>query len=112
MASAKSVNDQIHEDLIPHDIDLQRVSAHCRKNVEERLDQLVADLAAVAIRIDAHGASRTDARQRRLSRLEKESAQITREAYKDISKMCMSDMQRVAVVEQEKQVKALEENIP
>lgn len=112
MADAKNVNDQIHEGLIPHDIDLQRVTAGCKQNVEKRLDRLGADLADLAIRIDPHGASRTDARQRRASRLEKESREIIREAYKEIGKMCLSDMQRIAVVEQEKQIEALEENIP
>jgi hypothetical protein len=112
MAEAKSVNDQIHEDLIPHDIDLRRVDAHCRRKIEDRLDQLVADLAALAVKVDPHGASRNDARQRRLSKLEKESRALVREAYRDVNKMCMSDMQRIAVVEQEKQISSLESNIP
>jgi thymidylate kinase len=111
MAEERNVNDQIHEGLIPHDIDLQRVSAHCKQNVEKRLDRLASDLATIAIRIDAHGASRADARQRRLARLEKEVTETTREAYREISKMCLSDLQRVAVVEQEESVKQLEEAV-
>lgn len=112
MADVKSVNDQIHEDLISHDIDLQRLIADCKRRAEKRLDRLVSDLADLTRRIDPFGTQRTDARKRRVARLERETKVITDEAYRDIAKENKTDLNKVARIEMEKQIQVIGEKLP
>lgn len=108
----ESVNDLIHDDLISHDVALRRIEGDARKRVERRLDRLGRDLKALAARIDPFGTERKDARERRVAKLEKESSEIIREAYREIERNANADLKRIANIESEASVQALTKNIP
>ncbi len=112
MAEVETVNEQIHDDLISHDIHLRRIAGDCTKRAEKRLDKLARDLSDLARRIDPHIAMRTDARERRVTRLEKESRVLIREAYSDIEKENADDLKRIARIESEVTVQAVRKALP
>lgn len=112
MAEVESVNDQIHDDLISHDIKLRRVTGDEQRRIERRLDELGADLKALAIKIDPFGTDRADAQERRVSRLEKASAEIITEAYKEIDRIQRGELHQIANIETEATVQALEKALP
>lgn len=109
---AESVNDEIHDDLISHDVRLLRVTGDAKRRVERRLDRLGSDLKLLTTKIDPFGTDRSDARERRLARLETESAEIIKEAYREISKIQRGELERIATVETEAEVQALEKALP
>lgn len=109
---AESVNDKIHDDLISHDIHLRRVIGDEQKRVERRLDRLGSDLKALAARIDPFSTSREDVRERRLSRLEKESDELIKEAYREINKIQRGELQQLAAIESEASVQAIGKALP
>jgi hypothetical protein len=108
----KSVNDSIHEKLIEHAVDLRKVDGGRRRLVEKRIDTLAADLKALMIKIDPFGTERSDARERRLKKLDEESARLIAEAYGEISSGMQKDLKRVARVESEAVVKTIREELP
>ena len=108
----ESVNDKIHDDLIPHDIRLQRVAGDTRKRIERRLDKLGSDLKAITARIDPFSASSAAEGERRLSKLEDESQELITEAYKEINKWQRDQLERLAVIESETTVQVLEKELP
>ena len=112
MAEVESVNDAIHDDLISHDISLRRVSGDETRRVERRLDELGSDLKALAVKIDPFGTNRSDARERRLARLERESTELINEAYREINKVQRGELQQVAAIETEATVSAIEKALP
>lgn len=107
-----SVNDQIHDDLISHDIHLRRVIGDEQKRIEKRLDELGSDLKALAAKIDPFSATRQAEQNRRLARLEKESNELITEAYKQISNIQRGELERVAGIETEAQVQAIGKALP
>lgn len=109
---AESVNDKIHDRLIEHDVKMRRVDGGRQKRAEARLDQMADDLKAEMARIDPFGTERTDARERRLAKLDKAAAKIIAEAYADISKATQDDMARLARTESEAVVGAIAEELP
>lgn len=108
----ESVNDKIHDGLIEHDVEMQRVAGGRRKRVEARLDQMADDLKAVMAKIDPFGTERSDARERRLAKLDKAAAEIIAEAYADISKATSDDLKRLARTESEQVVKTIADSLP
>ena len=109
---AESVNDKIHDRLIEHDVKMRRVTGGRQKRVEARLDRMADDLKAAMAKIDPFGTERTDARERRLAKLDKVAGEIIAEAYADISKATQDDMARVARTESEAVVGAVAEELP
>lgn len=107
-----TVNDKIHDDLISHDIRLRRVDGDAQKRVERRLDKLGSDLKALAAKIDPFGASRADAQERRLVRLEKESTVLINEAYREINKVQREELPKIAAIESEATVQAVGNALP
>jgi phage-related tail protein len=105
----EGVNDKIHDELISHDIALRRVDGGVRKEVEARIDRLASDLKALMAKIDPFGTERADAQERRLKKLDEESAKLIAEAYGEISSGTRSDMKRVAAAESEVSVKVIED---
>jgi hypothetical protein len=108
----ESVNDKLHDDLISHDIRLQRVIGDARKRIERRLDKLGSDLKSLTIKIDPFGSDRADVRERRIARLEKESSEIIRDTYREINKWQRGELERLGTVETEAEVQALEKALP
>lgn len=108
----ESVNDQIHDELISHDVRLRRITGDCQNRAEKRLDKLSRDLRAEIARIDPFGTDRSDAQERRLSKLEKVARELTNEAYRDIARENKSDLKRVATIESEATVQAIEKSLP
>lgn len=108
----ESVNDQIHDELISHDVNLRRVDGGAVKRVEKRLDRLGSDLKGLAAKIDPFSTSRSDARERRLARLEKESTELIIEAYREINAVQRDDLQRVGAIETQAQVEAITKALP
>ena len=109
---AESVNDRIHDKLIEHDVEMRRVDGGRQKRAESRLDQMADDLKALLTKIDPFGTERSDARERRLKKLDTEAAKIISEAYADISKATAEDMKRLARTESEAVVKTIAEELP
>jgi hypothetical protein len=109
---AESVNDQIHEGLIEHDVRLRRADGRVRNRIEARIDQMGADLKALMIKIDPFGTERADARERRLKKLDEQAAKIIAEAYAEISKQSQSDLKRLARVESETVVAEIGKALP
>jgi hypothetical protein len=112
VAEVESVNDAIHDDLISHDISLRRISGDETRRIERRLDELGSDLKALTVKIDPFGTDRADARERRLARLEKESAEIINEAYREINRIQRGELQQVAAIETEATVEAVAKALP
>ena len=108
----KSVNDAIHESLIEHEVHLRRVDGDRRRKIEKRIDLLGADLKALMIKIDPFVTERTDARERRLKKLDEESAKLISEAYGEISSGMTKDLKRLARAESETVVKTIAEELP
>lgn len=108
----ESVNDQIHDDLISHDISLRRVLGAEQKRIERQLDELGADLKGLAAKIDPFSAGSAAEQERRLARLEKESTELIKETYKKISKEQRGELERVAAIETEATVQAIEKALP
>lgn len=108
MAKHASVNDKIHDDLITHDIRLQRITGDCRNRAERRLDKLQRDLRGEIARIDPFGANRKDTRQRRLNELQRSAKELTAEAYREIALVNHADLKRVAMIETQATAQALE----
>ena len=104
----ESVNDQIHDDLISHDIRLRRVLGNEQKRIERRLDELSSDLKALTAKIDPFGTSNQRQQERRLVRLEDASAAIIKEAYREISKIQRGELEQIATIETNAEVQALE----
>lgn len=109
---AEGVNDKIHDKLISHDVEMRRVDGGRRRRAEKRIDQLSADLKALMIKIDPFGTERTDARERRLEKLDKEAGKLIAEAYAELSSENRKDLKRVARVESEAIVKTIREELP
>jgi hypothetical protein len=107
-----TVNDKIHDDLISHDIRLRRVAGDTQKQIDGRLDQLGVDLKMLATKIDPFGASRSDARERRIARLEKESTELINEAYREINRAQADELRRIAGIETEATVQAIGNALP
>jgi hypothetical protein len=108
----ESVNDKIHDDLISHDIRLQRVAGDTRKRIERRLDKLGSDLKAITARIDPFSASGAAEGERRLSKLNEESTELINEAYKEINKWQRDQLERLAAIETEATVQAVRKALP
>lgn len=108
----ESVNDRIHDRLIEHDVEMRRVDGGRQKRVEARLDQMADDLKELMIKIDPFGTERSDARERRLKKLDEEAAKIIAEAYADISTASKDDMKRLARTESEAVIAAIAEELP
>ena len=107
-----SVNDAIHDDLISTDIQLRRITGDCQNRAERRLDKLERDLRAEVARIDPFGTDRSDARERRLAKLEKRVRELTNEAFRDIERENREDLRRVARIESQATVQAIGKALP
>jgi DnaJ-domain-containing protein 1 len=112
MAVSEGINDKIHDDLISHDIAIRRVTGDCQRRAEKRLDRLASDLKQLTAKIDPFGTERTDARERRMERLDAESKKLIEEAYREIGKENQSDMTRLVRVEEEATLQALGKHLP
>ena len=107
-----TTSEDVRDDLISHDVDIRRLDGDVRRQIERRIDKLNTDLRALAIQIDPHGAQRTDAKERRLVKLEKASKPIIRQAYAEIEKITDANTKRLARVESKTVVDTIEENLP
>jgi hypothetical protein len=107
-----TVNQDIRDDLISHDIDLRKVDADSRKKIEVILGNMEADLKVLTVKIDPFTPTSMGIREARFKRLENESTEIVSEAYKEIAKLMRKRGQRAVVAESQKIVDAIHNNIP
>jgi len=98
--------------MIEQAIQLARVDAGLQRKIDDRLDQLGADLKALTLNVDVAGTPRRDAQVRRMAKLDKQSRELIRVAYAEINTLTKSVLSDVAKVTSAAFVNSLEENIP
>jgi flavin-dependent dehydrogenase len=108
----ETVAQKIRDDIIAQDVRYNRVNASVRADVNARLDQLEKEIVTAMIRVDANGARRKTARQRRLKKLNDEIGIIIRTAYSEINGILRNAGRRVAKVEARKVNQIVAEQLP
>lgn len=104
--------EEIRDELIENDVRYQRAAGHVRRLVDKRLEQLGREIKETILRIDAHGAQRNDARQRRLKKLEEEIKVLVRTAYSEVNGILKSELRKTAKVETMATAKAIRRHVP
>jgi len=109
---ADSVVDQVLDDLTEHDVQKTKAESGLRRRIAARMDELERELRRLAEQIDPAGTPRTDARVRRMKKLDAASREAIRQAYADINQITRQYSIQMALAESETVVAALETNIP
>lgn len=104
--------EKIRDEIIEQDIRYQRANATVRREVDDRLDRLAADLTALLYRVDPNSAIRPAAKKRRMKRLRIESRTLIRTAYSEINGTLKAAMRRIAKVETRRINQSVRDNIP
>jgi hypothetical protein len=107
-----TVAEKIRDDIIVQDIRYQRANAGVRREVDDRLSQLAADLTALLYRINPNAAVRAAARRRRMKKLNTESRVLIRTAYSEINGILKSSARRIAKVEARRINEIVRDNLP
>lgn len=107
-----SVNEDIRDDLVSHDIDLRKLDGDTRNKVDKMLDKMEQELKMLLVKIDPFTPTLNRTRNARFTRLIRESAQIVKDTYAAISKFINERGQRLVVAESAAVTKAIHDNIP
>jgi len=87
-----SVNEQIADDLVPHDVDNRRVAGDLENRVIARLAALERELADLNLSVNPAGARQRRSKIRRLRVLNKRSRELTATAFSEINAMVRGDL--------------------
>lgn len=107
-----TVNQDIRDDLIAHDIDLRKVDGDTRNKVNKMIDVMEQKLKVKIIEIDPFTPTNVKIKEARLKRLEDETAPIITETYREITKFVNERGKRVVVTESKMVTDAIHDNIP
>ena len=107
-----SVNEDIRDDLVAHDIDLRRVDGDVRNRIDKRLEVLGRELSGIIARHDPNGAVRKRTREKRTVELQKDARQTINEAFREIHAMLRAALKGVARLESTVVVDAISESLP
>ena len=94
-----SLNEDIRDELIPHDLLVRRAIAGVDREINARLNRLAVELRALLYRLDPAGTNRPDARQRRAAKWNVRATELTRQAFVDIERLTREANKRFAYVE-------------
>lgn len=109
---AETAAEKIRDDLVEQEVLYRRVDASVRREVDARLDQMGRDLKDLMLKIDVAGTKRSDARRRRLKKLNTESRIVIRTAYSEVGGILRSAVRRIAKAETKNTAKIMRRNIP
>ncbi len=107
-----TVNQDIRDDLISHDIDLRKVDGDTRNKVNAMFDKMEVALKVEIVRIDPFTPTNTKIKDARLKRLEDEIATIIAETYREINAMMNERGKRIVVSESKQITNTIHDNIP
>ena len=107
-----TVNQDIRDDLISHDIDLRKVDGDTRNKVNKILDVMEKKLKGLIVEIDPFTPENTKVKDARLKRLDDAAAPIIAETYREINKFINERGKRVVVTESKQVTDAIHDNIP
>lgn len=94
-----SVNEDIRDDLVEHDIDLHRLSGDVRVRAERRYDELSRELRGLVAKHDVHGAVRKSTREKRLQEFQADARTAINAAATDIHAILRRALRGVARME-------------
>lgn len=106
-----SVNESIRDDLVEHDIDLQRLSGDVRNKAGRRWEQLDRELRSLVAKHDVQGAVRTRTRQKRLMEFQADARTAINTATQDVHKILRSALRGVARLESTAVVDSIMESL-
>jgi len=107
-----TVNQDIRDDLVAHDIDIRKLTGSIQRQVDGRLDRMARDIKRAMSDHDPFGATRKDARTNRAKALDEETKEIVATAYREIDSLVRDDLQRAARVESVAVNEVIQENLP
>ena len=107
-----TVNQDIRDDLISHDIDLRKLDGDTRNKIDAMLDEMEKLLKVEIVLIDPFTQTQTKVKEARLKRLEEATAPIIAETYRKIHLM-MNELGKGVVVAESKAItNAIHDSIP
>lgn len=109
---ADNISTKILDDLTEHDVQRTKVDGGLRRRIAARMDALEKELRRLTEEIDPAGTLRRDARQRRISKLDKASREAIRQAYADVHRITRLFSVDMAGIETEVVVDTIEANLP
>lgn len=107
-----SVNEDIRDDLVEHDIDLQRLSGDVRNKARRRWDELDRELRTLIAKHDVQGAVRKRTREKRLKEFQADARLAINAATKDIHDVLRASLRGVARLESTAVVDSIIESLP
>ena len=110
-AKKVSINERIRDDLVEHDIDLQRVCGDVRNKAERRWDQLGRELKGLIAKHDVHGAVRKRTREKRTAEFQIDARAAINAATKDVHDLLRTTLRGVARLESTTVVDSIMENL-
>lgn len=107
-----TVNQDIRDELISHDIDLRKLDGETRNKIDAILDEMEKEIKVEIVLIDPFTPTNTKVKEARLTRLDVAVAPIIAETYREIHAM-MNELGRSVVVAESKAItNAIHDNIP
>lgn len=106
-----SVNEDIRDDLVAHDIDLRRLDGAVRNQVDKHFDELSGKLQELLAKHDPYGAVRTRTRQRRIRKYQADARKAINEALTEINAIVRKNLRGVARTEATAVIDSIVESI-
>lgn len=106
-----SLNEDIRDDLVEHDIDVRRVDGDLRNRIDKRYDELNRELRELLVRHDPHGAKRIGTRKKRLAAYEKDARKAVNAALTDINALIRKTISGIARAETSAVIDSIVESI-
>ena len=107
-----TVNQDIRDDLISHDIDLRKLDGDARNTIDGMLDEMEKELKVKIVEIDPFTPTNTKVKEARLVRLDVATAPIIRDTYIEINKFINERGKSVVVAESKLITDTIHDNIP
>lgn len=107
-----STNEEIRDDLVAHDIDLQRLAGDVRNQVDRRWNELDSELRAIIAKHNVQGAVNPRTRKKRLRKFEIDAREAINSATTDVHDLLRSALQGVARLESTAVVDSIMESLP
>ena len=107
-----TVNQDIRDDLISHDIDLRKLDGDARNTIDGMLDEMEKELKVKIVEIDPFTPTNTKVKEARLVRLDVATAPIIRDTYIEINKLIDERGKSVDVAESKLITDTIHDNTP
>lgn len=96
---AASVNEEVRDALIPHDLDNRRALASVEREIDLRLLRLERDLKALIVTVDPAGAQQRRSKKNRTRIINRRARELINTAYSEINAMSRESLRRLARTE-------------